>query len=78
MNAWGIAALCLLGLAVLIFAASYVCMRLACRCYHSVTDDLEKNLNRPEYREFKAQILKGRDWIDAQQPERVEIKSFDG
>ena len=78
MNAWGIAALCLLGLAVLIFAASYVCMRLACRCYHSVTDDLEKNLNRPEYREFKAQILKGRDWIDAQQPETVEITSFDG
>ena len=78
MNAWGIAALCLLGLAVLIFAASYVCMRLACRCYHSVTDDLEKNLNRLEYREFKAQILKGRDWIDAQQPETVEITSFDG
>lgn len=78
MNAWGIAALCLLGLAVLIFAASYVCMRLACRCYHSVTADLEKNLNRPEYREFKVQILKGRDWIDAQQPETVEITSFDG
>ena len=40
MNAWGIVALCLLGLAVLIFVLSYICMRLACRCYRSVTADL--------------------------------------
>lgn len=78
MSAWGIVGLCLLGLAVLIFVISYICMRLACRCYHSVTADLDKTLDRPDYREFKEQILKGRDWIEAQQPETVEITSFDG
>ena len=78
MSAWGIVGLCLLGLAVLTFVISYICMRLACRCYHSVTADLEKTLDRPDYREFKEQILKGRDWIEAQQPETVEISSFDG
>lgn len=78
MIAWGIVGLCLLGLAVLIFVISYICMRLACRCYHSVTADLDKTLDRPDYREFKEQILKGRDWIEAQQPETVEITSFDG
>ena len=78
MSAWGIVGLCLLGLALLIFVISYICMRLACRCYHSVTTDLDKTLDRPDYREFKEQILKGRDWIEAQQPETVEISSFDG
>lgn len=78
MSAWGIVGLCLLGLAVLTFVISYICMRLACRCYHSVTADLDKTLDRPDYREFKEQILKGRDWIEAQQPETVEITSFDG
>ena len=78
MSAWGIVGLCLLGLALLIFVISYICMRLACRCYHSVTADLDKTLDRPDYREFKEQILKGRDWIEAQQPETVEISSFDG
>lgn len=78
MSAWGIVGLCLLGLAALIFVISYVCMRCACRCYHSVTADLNKTLDRPDYREFKEQILKGRDWIDAQQPETVEVTSFDG
>ena len=78
MNPWGIVGLCLLGLAGLIFVISFICMRLACHCYHSVTADLNKTLDRPDYREFKVKILKGRDWIEAQQPETVEITSFDG
>lgn len=78
MSGWGIAGLCVLGAAVLVFALSYVCMRLACRCYHSVTADLNKTLERPDYRECREHILKGRDWIEAQQPEQVEITSFDG
>lgn len=78
MSAWGIAGLCLLGAAALVFLLSYVLMRLACRCYHSVTADLDKTLERPDYRECKDAILQGRDWIFSRQPELIEITSFDG
>lgn len=78
MSAWGIAGVCVLGAAALIFLFSFISMRLACVCHRSVTADLNKTLDRPDYRECKEAILKGSEWIVSQQPETVEITSFDG
>ncbi|MBE6928184.1 MAG: alpha/beta hydrolase [Ruminococcaceae bacterium] len=73
-----IAVYILLGLFVLVFALSYLIMRIACGRNDRYTKNFDKMLDTKIYADCKDLIVQGKQWFDTQKPQQVQTCSFDG
>ena len=65
-------------LAVLLFAAAYLGMCLACLHCRAFVSNIDRFLDRPAYRPYAERIRAGRAWIDAQESHLMTCLSYDG
>lgn len=78
MSPLQIVLLCLLGLAVLCFAASYYAMCIACRRTRRLTENLDAAIQSATLSRHAPQLRVGIDWFRRQPTEAISVRSFDG
>lgn len=78
MTLWLLVLIVIAALFVLLFAISYVILRLACGRNDRFVKDFDKALSNPVFNDCKDMILRGRQWIADRAPQQVKTTSFDG
>ena len=68
----------ILGLIGLFLCLGLFLFYAACGRINRITKNLDEMLSRPVYRISREESLQARDWLAAQKPERVEVRSYDG
>ncbi|MBQ6431269.1 MAG: alpha/beta hydrolase [Oscillospiraceae bacterium] len=65
-------------LLLLFLIASFFLFRVACGRNDKTEQQFEKALSSPFYRNYQSEILAARDWLNAQETERISVTSYDG
>lgn len=78
MSAGWIVLICVTGIALLLFLASYVIMCIACLHCRSTVKNVDLAIQHSTFRAYAAEITAGREWFDKQPSEEVTTLSYDG
>lgn len=70
--------LCLAAVAALLFLASHIFMRYACRRGHALGTDLDRELRHSAFRLYRREIQAAQQWLAERPVEEVWLSSYDG